>query len=66
MRSGIDQIQITPEQYIRTKRSSIARGINRRLVFDYQKYILQPFSLSCSDFLSFHDQIVHSASSLDL
>ena len=66
MRAAIEHRQISPEQYIRTQHSAIAHGINQRLVFDYQQYLQQPFSLACSDFKSCYDRNFHSASSLAL
>ena len=39
-------------------------GINRRLVFDYQRYLQQPFSIEFSDLKICYDIIVHSAASL--
>ena len=58
MQADIEHIQISPEQYRIPQRSSVAHGINWRLIFDYQ----QPFSLACSDLKSCYDIIVHSAS----
>ena len=36
---AIDHGQNFPEQYSNSQRSAVAHGINRRLVFDYQRYI---------------------------
>ena len=44
----------------------MAHGINRRLVFDYQQYLQQPFNLDYIDMKSCYDQIVHPSTSLDL
>ena len=44
----------------------MANDINRRLVFDHQLYLQQPFSLACSDLKICYDQIVCIAASLAL
>ena len=61
---AIDHGQIYPEQYSNSQRSAVAHGINRRLVFDYQRYLWQNFSLACSDLKSWYDRIVYSAAIL--
>ena len=66
MRASIKLRKFSSEQYSRPHRSSVAQKINRGLVFDYQWYLQQPFSLACSDFKSCYDRIFHSASSLAL
>ena len=48
-RAAIEHVQIPLEQYRRPQRSTVKHGINRRLVFDYQRYVQQPFSLARSD-----------------
>ena len=63
MRDTIDHIQFSPEHYNRPQRNAMAHGIKRRLVFDYQKYLRQNFSLACSDLKICFDRIVHSAAS---
>ena len=64
MRSGIEYRQISPEQYIIPPRRAVAHRTNRRLVFDYQQYLRQPFSLVCSDLKSCYGRISHTASIL--
>ena len=66
MIAAIDHRQISPEQYSKPQCSAVAHGINRRLAFDYQQYLRQPFSLACSDLKIWYDQIVHSAARLAL
>ena len=66
MRSAIDHGKFPPEQYSRPQRSAAANGINHRLVFDYQQYLLQPFSLAFSDLKHFYDRIFHLAAILAL
>ena len=44
----------------------MVHGINRRLVSDYQKYLLQTLSLACSDLKFYYDRFVHSSASLAL
>ena len=58
--------QTAPYQYSRPQRSAVAHGFDRRLVFDDQQYLEQPFSLVCSDLKNCYDIIVHSAASLVL
>ena len=41
------------------KASTVSHGINRTLVFDYKRYLLQPFSLACSDIKICYDRIFH-------
>ena len=48
MRAAIDHVQIASGQYSRPQVSVLDLGINIRLVFDYQKYLQQHFSLACS------------------
>ena len=43
MRAAISNRKFAPEQYSRPQRSAVAHRINRRLVFDYQRYLWQPF-----------------------
>ena len=64
--SGHRQRENFSRKYIRPQRSSMAHGINHRLVFDYQRYLWQSLSLACSDMKSCCDRIVHSAASLSL
>ena len=66
MRSAIDHGKFPPEQYSRPQRSATANGINHRLVFDYQQYLLQPFSLAFSDLKICYDIILHLAAILAL
>ena len=66
MRSAIELRNFFTEIYIRPQHSSVAHGINRRLVFNYQLYLRQPFSLACSDLKSCYNKIAHSAASLSL
>ena len=58
--------KIDPEQYNIPQCSAVAQIINRRMVFDYQKYLQQPFSIACSDLKICYDRIFHSAASLAL
>ena len=55
-----------PEQYSWPHRTAVARGINHRIVFYYQKYIQQPFPLDWGDLKSCFYLIVHSTNSLAL
>ena len=64
--SGHRAWKIAPEQYIRPQHSSVAYGINHRLVFDYQHYLRKPFSLTCSYFKSCYCIIVHPSAILSL
>ena len=66
MISAVDHGKISPEQYSRPYSSALAHGINLRLVFDWQLYLQQPFSLACSDLKSCCLRIFHSAASLAL
>ena len=66
MRVDIYHGQIAPEQYIRPQLRDVSHEINPILVFDYQRYLWQIFSLSCSYLKEKNDQIVHSAASLAL
>ena len=66
MRAAIEYIQISTEQYNRPHRSALAHGINRILVFDYQQYFWQLFSLACSELKICYDRIVHSISRIEL
>ena len=49
MISAIDHKQIAPKQYSRPQCISVAHKIDQGLVFDYQQYQQQPFSLACCD-----------------
>ena len=66
MRSVIEHIKISPEQYSIPQSSAVAHRINRRLVFNYHRYLQQPFSLACNDLKICYDRIFHPATSLDL
>ena len=66
MRAAMYHRQIASEQYSRPQRTDMAHGINRRLVFDYQQYLWQPFSLACSYLKFCYDIFVHLYSSLAL
>ena len=57
MQSAIEHRQIAPEQYSRPQRSAVAHRINGVLVFDYQRYLLKPLSLACSDLKICYDRI---------
>ena len=46
MRVIIDHGKFSPEQYIIPQRSAMTHGVNRRLLFDYQLYLQQHFSLA--------------------
>ena len=54
------------EQYRRLQCSAMDHGIIRILVFDYQRYLWQPFSLACSDLRSCYYIIVLSSAILAL
>ena len=66
IRAAIEHRQISPEEYIRPQRSAVAHEINQRLVFEYQQYLQQPFSILCSDLKSCYYRIFHSAAILAL
>ena len=61
--AAIDHRVISPEKNIRPNFSAVACGINRILVFNYQSYLQQNFSLDCSDLKIGCDKNVHSAAS---
>ena len=62
----IEHRKIAPEKYSRPQCSAVVHGINRILVFAYQQYRWQPFSLVCSDFKGCYDRIFHSDARLAL
>ena len=66
MRASIQHRKIALEQYSKPQRSTLAHGINQRLLFGYQRYLQQTFYLSCSDLKICYDRIVHSPASLAL
>ena len=66
MHAALAQNLIAEEQYSRPGRSAIEHALNRRLVFDHQRYDRSPLALACSDLKSCYDRVVHAAASLAL
>ena len=66
MRASIQHRKIALKQYSKPQRSTLAHGINQRLLFGYQRYLRQTFYLLCSDLKICYDRIVHSPASLTL
>ena len=66
MRASIDHRKISRYQYIKPQHSAVVHRTHKILVLDYQQYLRQPLSLSCSDLKCCCDIIFHSAAILAL
>ena len=66
MQLALNQNMIAEEQYSRPGRSAQDNALNKRLMFDYQRYRRQPFGMCACDLKACYDRIVHNAASLAL
>ena len=66
MQLALQKNMIAEEQYSRPGRSAQDNALNKRLMFDYQRYRRQPFGMCACDLKACYDRIVHNAASLAL